>query len=76
MDIILISALSGKAHVIFPLDMVLVLRLRHKNFSFLFCYLKKLNGIEYIKCFSKIYNDKYVTSLIFNVETSSQSPCL
>lgn len=79
MDIILISALEivyGKAHTISPLDMVLVLRLRHKNFPLLFCYLKKLNGIEYIKCFSKIYSDKYVTSLISNVETSLQSPCL
>ena len=36
----------------------------------------KLNGIEYIKCFPKIYNDKHVTSLISNVETSLQSPYL
>ena len=39
-DIILISAFSGKAHTISPLGMVLVLRLRHKNFPFLFCYIK------------------------------------
>lgn len=60
-DIILISAFSGKTHTISLLDMVLVLRLRYKIFHILLIS-NIFNDVEYVKCFSRIYNDKYVIS--------------